>query len=172
MVLISQRLHLWNAHSNLCSVHKLNLYLCAFDIVCWLNHFHQSLTRDCPLVQSSSAENNKDAQYQKVKVKAEPMEVDPPPADLTPPASHLLAYSTLGASEKIEPMSNLPETLARPQKDLFSQDISVKMASELLFKLSGMFLFTLTHWLRWWIQHTHMRSSTATCHAFPSRAVL
>uniref|UniRef100_A0A3Q3FZ13 Zinc finger protein 827 n=1 Tax=Labrus bergylta TaxID=56723 RepID=A0A3Q3FZ13_9LABR len=85
------------------------------------------------------SENNKDAQYQKVKVKAEPMEVDPPPADLTPPASHLLAFSTLGASEKSEPMSNLPETLARPQKDLFSQDISVKMASELLFKLSGMF---------------------------------
>ncbi|XP_070683615.1 zinc finger protein 827 [Pempheris klunzingeri] len=82
------------------------------------------------------SENNKDAQYQKVKVKAEPMEVDPPPAELTPPASHLLAFSTLGACEKSEPMSNLPETLARPQKDLFSQDISVKMASELLFKLS------------------------------------
>lgn len=66
------------------------------------------------------------------------MEVDPPLAELPPPASHLLAFSTLGASEKSEPMSNLPETLARPQKDLFSQDISVKMASELLFKLSGM----------------------------------
>uniref|UniRef100_UPI0037E8121C zinc finger protein 827 isoform X2 n=1 Tax=Semicossyphus pulcher TaxID=241346 RepID=UPI0037E8121C len=85
---------------------------------------------------SGRQENNKEAQYQKVKVKAEPMEVDPPPTELTPPASHLLAFSTLGASEKSEPMSNLPETLARPQKDLFSQDISVKMASELLFKLS------------------------------------
>uniref|UniRef100_A0A3B5LRL0 Zinc finger protein 827 n=1 Tax=Xiphophorus couchianus TaxID=32473 RepID=A0A3B5LRL0_9TELE len=83
------------------------------------------------------SENSKDAQYQKVKVKAEPMEVDPPPAELTPPASHLLTFSTLGASEKNESMSNLPETLACPQKDLFSQDISVKMASELLFKLSG-----------------------------------
>uniref|UniRef100_A0A087XSQ9 Zinc finger protein 827 n=1 Tax=Poecilia formosa TaxID=48698 RepID=A0A087XSQ9_POEFO len=82
------------------------------------------------------SENSKDAQYQKVKVKAEPMEVDPPPAERTPPASHLLTFSTLGASEKNEPMSNLPETLACPQKDLFSQDISVKMASELLFKLS------------------------------------
>ncbi|XP_029707382.1 zinc finger protein 827 isoform X2 [Takifugu rubripes] len=82
------------------------------------------------------SENNKDTHYQKVKVKAEPMEVDPPSAELPPPASHLLAFSTLGASEKSEPMSNLPETLARPQKDLFSQDISVKMASELLFKLS------------------------------------
>lgn len=86
----------------------------------------------------SPAENNKDTQYQKVKVKAEPMEVDPPTAELPPPASHLLAFSTLGASEKSEPMSNLPETLAHCQKDLFSQDISVKMASELLFKLSGM----------------------------------
>lgn len=82
------------------------------------------------------SENNKDGQYQKVKVKAEPMEVDLPPADPTPPASHLLAFSTLGASEKTEPMSNLPKALARPQKDIFSQDISVKMASELLFKLS------------------------------------
>lgn len=68
------------------------------------------------------------------------MEVDPPSAELPPPVSHLLAFSTLGASEKSEPVSNLPETLARPQKDLFSQDISVKMASELLFKLSGMLL--------------------------------
>uniref|UniRef100_A0A1A8C8I2 Zinc finger protein 827 n=1 Tax=Nothobranchius kadleci TaxID=1051664 RepID=A0A1A8C8I2_NOTKA len=82
------------------------------------------------------SENNKDAHFQKVKVKAEPMEVDPPPAERTPPASHLLNFSTLGASEKSEPMSNLSETLACPQKDLFSQDISVKMASELLFKLS------------------------------------
>ncbi|XP_034044665.1 zinc finger protein 827 isoform X2 [Thalassophryne amazonica] len=82
------------------------------------------------------SENNKDAQYPKVKVKAEPMEVDPAPTELSPPASHLLTFSTLGASEKSEPMTNLPETLAWPQKDLFSQDISVKMASELLFKLS------------------------------------
>ncbi|XP_076004044.1 zinc finger protein 827 isoform X1 [Genypterus blacodes] len=82
------------------------------------------------------SENNKDNQYQKVKVKAEPMEVDPVPTELTTPASHLLAFSTLRASEKSDPMSNLTETLARPQKDLFSQDISVKMASELLFKLS------------------------------------
>lgn len=84
-------------------------------------------------------ENNKDAQHQKVKVKAEPMEVDPPPSELTSPGSHLLPFSTLGASEKNEPMSSLPDALACNQKDLFSQDISVKMASELLFKLSGLF---------------------------------
>uniref|UniRef100_A0AAV2LN25 Zinc finger protein 827 n=1 Tax=Knipowitschia caucasica TaxID=637954 RepID=A0AAV2LN25_KNICA len=82
------------------------------------------------------SENNKDSQYQKVAVKAEPMEVDPPPAELSPPAPHLLAFSTLGNSDKSEPMSSLPKTLGRPQNDLFSQDISVKMASELLFKLS------------------------------------
>uniref|UniRef100_A0A8C9Y4G4 Zinc finger protein 827 n=1 Tax=Sander lucioperca TaxID=283035 RepID=A0A8C9Y4G4_SANLU len=89
------------------------------------------------LIKLSAYEKFRETPDDTVKVKVEPMEVDPPPAELTPPASHLLTFSTLGASEKTEPMSNLPETLARPQKDLFSQDISVKMASELLFKLSG-----------------------------------
>uniref|UniRef100_A0A8C5A1X2 Zinc finger protein 827 n=1 Tax=Gadus morhua TaxID=8049 RepID=A0A8C5A1X2_GADMO len=82
------------------------------------------------------SENNKDSQYHKVSVKAEPMEVDPVPTDLAPPPSHLLAFGAMGANEKREPMASLPEALPRPQKDLFSQDISVKMASELLFKLS------------------------------------
>uniref|UniRef100_A0A3B1JWW7 Zinc finger protein 827 n=1 Tax=Astyanax mexicanus TaxID=7994 RepID=A0A3B1JWW7_ASTMX len=81
------------------------------------------------------SENNKDSCHQKVTVKAEPMEVDPP-SEVAPPPSHLLGFSTLGACEKKEPMVGLPEPLPRPQKDLFSQDISVKMASELLFKLS------------------------------------
>ncbi|KAL1023749.1 hypothetical protein UPYG_G00045540 [Umbra pygmaea] len=83
------------------------------------------------------SESNKDAShYQKVTVKAEPMEVDPP-SDPTMPPSHLLAFSTLGTCEKSEPMASLPDLLSRPQKqDLFSQDISVKMASELLFQLS------------------------------------
>lgn len=118
------------------------------------------LFRDCDIIltvivlHSSVAENNKDSQYQKVKVKAEPMEVDPPAPDLPSPASHLLPFSTLGASEKKEPMTNLPETLACPQKDLFSQDISVKMASELLFKLSGMYEMC----------HAHMHTCT---HARP-----
>ncbi|KAL6487758.1 hypothetical protein MHYP_G00043840 [Metynnis hypsauchen] len=80
-------------------------------------------------------ENSKDICLQKVTVKAEPMEVDPP-SDVAPPPSHLLGFSTLGACEKKEPTAGLPEPLPRPQKDLFSQDISVKMASELLFKLS------------------------------------
>ncbi|XP_066535173.1 zinc finger protein 827 isoform X2 [Hoplias malabaricus] len=81
------------------------------------------------------SENNKDTCLQKVTVKAEPMEVDPP-SEVAPPPPHLLGFSTLGACDKKEPMAGLPEPLPRPQKDLFSQDISVKMASELLFKLS------------------------------------
>ncbi|XP_071024946.1 zinc finger protein 827-like isoform X1 [Oncorhynchus clarkii lewisi] len=83
------------------------------------------------------SESNKDAaHYQKVTVKAEPMEVDPDSGP-APPPTHLLAFSTLGVCEKSEPMTSLPEALSRPQKqDLFSQDISVKMASELLFQLS------------------------------------
>ena len=91
-----------------------------------------------PYCLSCIPENNKDSQYHKVLVKAEPMEVDPVPTDLAPPPSHLLAFGAMGANEKREPMASLPEALPRPQKDLFSQDISVKMASELLFKLSGM----------------------------------
>lgn len=123
---------------------------------------------DCP-ARSSVAENNKDSQYQKVKVKAEPMEVDPPAAELASPASHLLPFSTLGASEKKEPMTNLPETLACPQKDLFSQDISVKMASELLFKLSGMLVrdVSCAH------THTHMvLRGTADARTHAQRHVL
>ncbi|KAJ8000685.1 hypothetical protein DPEC_G00182920 [Dallia pectoralis] len=83
------------------------------------------------------SESNKDAaHYQKVTVKAEPMEVDPP-NDQTMASSHQLAFSTLGTCEKREPMGSLPDLLPRPQKqDLFSQDMSVKMASELLFQLS------------------------------------
>uniref|UniRef100_A0A9J7X0S2 Zinc finger protein 827 n=2 Tax=Cyprinus carpio carpio TaxID=630221 RepID=A0A9J7X0S2_CYPCA len=81
------------------------------------------------------SENNKEACHQNVIVKAEPMEVDPP-LELAPPSSHLLGFSTSGGCEKKEPMVNLPDPLPRPQNDLFSQDISVKMASELLFKLS------------------------------------
>ncbi|KAK1791184.1 hypothetical protein P4O66_013139 [Electrophorus voltai] len=81
------------------------------------------------------SENKKDTCLQKVTVKAEPMDVDTPP-EVAPPPSHLLGFSTLGACEKKESLANISEPLPCPQKDLFSQDISVKMASELLFKLS------------------------------------
>lgn len=73
------------------------------------------------------------------------MEVDPP-LELAPPSSHLLGFDTSGACEKTEPMVNLPDPLPRPQNDLFSQDISVKMASELLFKLSGKSMKEETGW--------------------------
>ncbi|MGH0171297.1 UNVERIFIED_CONTAM: hypothetical protein FKN15_003019 [Acipenser sinensis] len=88
------------------------------------------------LLMKLSAENNKEANIQKVTVKAEPMEVDSP-EDFTSSA-HTLGFSTLPRQEKNEPLPNLPEALGRHQKPLFSQDISVKMASELLFQLSGM----------------------------------
>ncbi|TRY54790.1 hypothetical protein DNTS_001761 [Danionella cerebrum] len=81
------------------------------------------------------SENNKETCVQNVIVKAEPMEVDPP-IEHAPPSSHLLNFSTSGECEKKEPIISLPDPLPRPQNDLFSQDISVKMASELLFKLS------------------------------------
>ncbi|XP_041078849.1 zinc finger protein 827-like isoform X4 [Polyodon spathula] len=80
------------------------------------------------------SENIKEANIQKVTVKAEPMEVDTP-EDL-PSSAHMLGFSTLPRQEKNEPLPNLPEALGYHQKPLFSQDISVKMASELLFQLS------------------------------------
>ncbi|XP_058884532.1 zinc finger protein 827-like isoform X1 [Acipenser ruthenus] len=80
------------------------------------------------------SENNKEANIQKVTVKAEPMEVDSP-EDL-PSSAHMLGFSTLPRQEKNESLTNLPEALMCHQKPLFSQDISVKMASELLFQLS------------------------------------
>lgn len=71
-------------------------------------------------------------------VKSEPMEVDPPEEPPLPPVpSRLVGFGTLPGCEAGEPLSGLPEGLVLPQKALFSQDISVKMASELLFKLSG-----------------------------------
>lgn len=64
------------------------------------------------------------------------MEVDPP--DESPqPAARLRGFSPLPGCEKSEPLPGLAEGLAHPQKALFSQDISVKMASELLYQLSG-----------------------------------
>ncbi|MBN3297147.1 ZN827 protein, partial [Amia calva] len=80
------------------------------------------------------SENNKEASIQKATVKAEPMEVDSP--DDLPSSAHLLGFGNLPAREKTEPLPSISEALACPQKPLFSQDISVKMASELLYKLS------------------------------------
>ncbi|XP_036372403.1 zinc finger protein 827-like isoform X2 [Megalops cyprinoides] len=78
----------------------------------------------------------KEASFQQATVKAEPMEVDPP-EEPPPTPSHLLGFSTLPASAcESDPLARFPEAVGCPQKALFCQDISVKMASELLFKLS------------------------------------
>ena len=74
-----------------------------------------------------------------VKIKEEPMEVDiqDPQASVSP--SRSVGYSTLIGREKTEPLQKMPEGRVPPERNLFSQDISVKMASELLFQLSGTF---------------------------------
>ncbi|CAH7297479.1 Zfp827 [Phodopus roborovskii] len=83
---------------------------------------------------SNSAESYKETQA--VKVKEEPMEVDSQHSPVSISPSRNIAYSTLMGREKIEPLQKLPEGRVPPERNLFSQDISVKMASELLFQLS------------------------------------
>lgn len=82
-----------------------------------------------------AAESSKETQA--VRVKEEPMEVDiqDPPVSMSPGRN--VGYSTLMGREKTEPLQKLPEGRVPPERNLFSQDISVKMASELLFQLSG-----------------------------------
>ncbi|MEE6461363.1 hypothetical protein FKM82_001273 [Ascaphus truei] len=84
------------------------------------------------LLMKLSAESCRDAQA--VKIKEEPMEVDIPDSSVSP--KHNLCYSTFGRQERNEHLQKLPECRVIPEGNLFSQDISVKMASELLFKLS------------------------------------
>ncbi|XP_068135414.1 zinc finger protein 827 isoform X2 [Hyperolius riggenbachi] len=84
------------------------------------------------LLMKLSAESCKDAQT--VKIKEEPMEVDIPDSSVSPRQN--IGYSTLLRQEKTEHLQKMPECRVIPEGNLFSQDISVKMASELLFKLS------------------------------------
>ncbi|XP_053559685.1 zinc finger protein 827 [Bombina bombina] len=84
------------------------------------------------LLMKLSAESCKDAQA--VKIKEEPMEVDIPDSSVSPRQN--IGYSTLLREEKNESAQKMPDCRVIPQGNLFSQDISVKMASELLFKLS------------------------------------
>ena len=74
-----------------------------------------------------------------VKIKEEPMEVDIQDSQVSISPSRNVGYSTLIGREKTEPLQKLPEGRVPPERNLFSQDISVKMASELLFQLSGTF---------------------------------
>uniref|UniRef100_A0A8C5LUM3 Zinc finger protein 827 n=1 Tax=Leptobrachium leishanense TaxID=445787 RepID=A0A8C5LUM3_9ANUR len=84
------------------------------------------------LLMKLSAESCKVSQP--VKIKEEPMEVDIPDSSVSPRQN--IGYSTLLRQEKNEHLQKIPESRVIPEGNLFSQDISVKMASELLFKLS------------------------------------
>nr|DBA28989.1 TPA: hypothetical protein GDO54_009264 [Pyxicephalus adspersus] len=84
------------------------------------------------LLMKLSAESCKDTQT--VKIKEEPMEVDIHDSSVSPRQN--IGYSTLLRQEKAEHLQKMPECRVIPEGNLFSQDISVKMASELLFKLS------------------------------------
>ncbi|EPY79071.1 hypothetical protein CB1_000961020 [Camelus ferus] len=86
------------------------------------------------LLMKLSAESYKDTQM--VKIKEEPMEVDIQDSHASISPSRNVGYSTLIGREKTEPLQKLPEGRVPPERNLFSQDISVKMASELLFQLS------------------------------------
>lgn len=85
-----------------------------------------------------TAESFKETQM--VRIKEEPMEVDIQDSYISVSPSRNVGYSTLVGREKAEPLQKMPEGRVPPERNLFSQDISVKMASELLFQLSGMCL--------------------------------
>ncbi|XP_007496322.2 LOW QUALITY PROTEIN: zinc finger protein 827 [Monodelphis domestica] len=86
------------------------------------------------LLMKLSAESYKETQT--VKIKEEPMEVDIHDSPVSISPSRNVGYSTLLGREKTEPLQKMPEGRMGPERSLFSQDISVKMASELLFQLS------------------------------------
>lgn len=90
------------------------------------------------LIHLLAAESYKETQM--VKIKEEPMEVDVQDSHVSVSPSRNVGYSTLIGREKTEPLPKMPEGRVPPERNLFSQDISVKMASELLFQLSGTFL--------------------------------
>uniref|UniRef100_A0A8C3Y178 Zinc finger protein 827 n=1 Tax=Catharus ustulatus TaxID=91951 RepID=A0A8C3Y178_CATUS len=95
------------------------------------------------LLMKLSAESFKEAQA--VKIKEEPMEVDihESQASVSPSQpSQNVGYSTLLGRDMGERIQKAPEGRVLPDRNLFSQDISVKMASELLFQLSGKFSAT------------------------------
>ncbi|OXB58463.1 hypothetical protein ASZ78_015565 [Callipepla squamata] len=90
------------------------------------------------LLMKLSAESYKETQT--VKIKEEPMEVDihdsQTSASPSQPSQNV-GYSTLLGRDISEHMQKAPEGRVLPERNLFSQDISVKMASELLFQLSA-----------------------------------
>eukprot|EP00076_Gallus_gallus_P040145 XP_025005683.1 zinc finger protein 827 isoform X4 [Gallus gallus] len=89
------------------------------------------------LLMKLSAESYKETQT--VKIKEEPMEVDihDSQTSVSPSQpSQNVGYSTLLGRDISEHIQKAPEGRVLPERNLFSQDISVKMASELLFQLS------------------------------------
>ncbi|XP_062991746.1 zinc finger protein 827 [Elgaria multicarinata webbii] len=86
------------------------------------------------LLMKLSAESHKDSQT--IKIKEEPMEVDIHDSQASVSPSQNISYSTLLRQEITEHIQKIPEGRVIPERNLFSQDISVKMASELLFQLS------------------------------------
>ncbi|XP_042684357.1 zinc finger protein 827 isoform X5 [Centrocercus urophasianus] len=89
------------------------------------------------LLMKLSAESYKETQT--VKIKEEPMEVDihDSQTSVSPSQpSQNVGYSTLLGRDISEHIQKAPEGRMLPERNLFSQDISVKMASELLFQLS------------------------------------
>ncbi|XP_026524567.1 zinc finger protein 827 isoform X1 [Notechis scutatus] len=86
------------------------------------------------LLMKLSAESCKESQS--IKVKEEPMEVEIHDSHASVSPSQNVSYSTLLRQEITEQVQRIPESRVVPERNLFSQDISVKMASELLFQLS------------------------------------
>ncbi|XP_071411729.1 zinc finger protein 827 isoform X3 [Pithys albifrons albifrons] len=86
------------------------------------------------LLMKLSAESFKETQM--VKIKEEPMEVDIHDLQASVSPSQNVGYSTLLGRDMSERIQKAPEGRVLPERNLFSQDISVKMASELLFQLS------------------------------------
>ncbi|XP_050829847.1 zinc finger protein 827 [Serinus canaria] len=86
------------------------------------------------LLMKLSAESFKEAQM--VKIKEEPMEVDIQDSQASASPGQSSGYSTLLGRDIGERSQKAPEGRVLPERNLFSQDISVKMASELLFQLS------------------------------------
>nr|XP_028600791.1 zinc finger protein 827 isoform X2 [Podarcis muralis] len=86
------------------------------------------------LLMKLSAESCKESQI--IKIKEEPMEVDIHDSQASVSPSQNISYSTLLRQEITEHIQKIPEGRVLPERNLFSQDISVKMASELLFQLS------------------------------------
>ena len=100
-----------------------------------------------------AAESYKETQM--VKIKEEPMEVDIQDSHVSISPSRNVGYSTLIGREKTEPLQKMPEGRVPPERNLFSQDISVKMASELLFQLSGTCACVQGNVSNWQESHSH-----------------